>query len=134
MKAAIFDRFLYCREPGLPRIIHNSRRAGDRVDRHATDTCDAPQLFFDPVSAEDREQVANFERGSCHECLFPRLVSEVLLRTTATTCVFLDIGGVLLIDGWEHHARKRAATNFKLELAEMEDRHHLIFKRTRRAS
>ena len=34
MKAAIFDRFLYCREAGLPRIIHNSRRAGDRVDRH----------------------------------------------------------------------------------------------------
>jgi hypothetical protein len=52
---------------------------------------------------------------------------------TAMTCVFLDIGGVLLIDGWDHHARKRAA-NFKLELAEMEDRHHLIFKRTRRAS
>jgi putative hydrolase of the HAD superfamily len=41
--------------------------------------------------------------------------------------VFLDIGGVLLSDGWDHHARKRAATNFKLELAEMETRHHLTF-------
>jgi len=27
----------------------------------------------------------------------------------------------------DHHARKRAAANFKLELAEMEDRHHLTF-------
>jgi putative hydrolase of the HAD superfamily len=42
--------------------------------------------------------------------------------------LFLDIGGVLLTDGWDHHARKRAATNFKLELAEMEDRHHLTFE------
>ena len=42
--------------------------------------------------------------------------------------LFLDIGGVLLSDGWDHHASKRAATNFKLELAEMEDRHHLAFE------
>ena len=48
-------------------------------------------------------------------------------KTTAITCVFLDIGGVLLTNGWDHHARKRAATNFKLEWAEMEDRHHLTF-------
>jgi putative hydrolase of the HAD superfamily len=48
-------------------------------------------------------------------------------KPTAITCVFLDIGGVLLTNGWDHHARKRAATNFKLELAEMEDRHHLTF-------
>ena len=48
-------------------------------------------------------------------------------KVTAITCVFLDIGGVLLTNGWDHHARKRAATNFKLELAEMEDRHHLTF-------
>jgi putative hydrolase of the HAD superfamily len=48
-------------------------------------------------------------------------------NATAITCLFLDIGGVLLTDGWDHHARKRAATNFKLKLAEMEDRHHLTF-------
>jgi putative hydrolase of the HAD superfamily len=48
-------------------------------------------------------------------------------RATAITCLFLDIGGVLLTNGWDHHARKRAATHFKLNLAEMEDRHHLIF-------
>jgi putative hydrolase of the HAD superfamily len=52
---------------------------------------------------------------------------KTMKKATAITCVFLDIGGVLLSDGWDHHARKRAATNFKLELAEMEDRHHLTF-------
>ena len=48
-------------------------------------------------------------------------------KATAITTLFVDIGGVLLTDGWDHLARKRAATNFKLELAEMEDRHHLTF-------
>jgi putative hydrolase of the HAD superfamily len=43
------------------------------------------------------------------------------------TALFLDIGGVLLTNGWDHHARKRAAANFKLEWAEMEDRHRLNF-------
>jgi putative hydrolase of the HAD superfamily len=42
--------------------------------------------------------------------------------------LFLDIGEVLLTDGWDHHARRRAATNFKLKFAEMENRHHLVFE------
>jgi putative hydrolase of the HAD superfamily len=48
-------------------------------------------------------------------------------RATPITTLFLDIGGVLLTDGWDHHARRRAAKNFKLEFAEMENRHHLTF-------
>ena len=48
-------------------------------------------------------------------------------KATAITCVFLDIGGVLLTNGWDHNARKRAATSFKLDLAEMEARHSLNF-------
>ena len=48
-------------------------------------------------------------------------------RAIPITTLFLDIGGVLLTDGWDHHARKRAATNFKLEWAEMEERHSLNF-------
>ncbi len=48
-------------------------------------------------------------------------------RSKQITTLFLDFGGVLLTDGWDHHARKRAATKFKLDLAEMEDRHHLTF-------
>jgi putative hydrolase of the HAD superfamily len=48
-------------------------------------------------------------------------------HTRGITTLFLDIGGVLLTDGWDRHARKRAAGNFTLELAEMEERHHLTF-------
>ena len=48
-------------------------------------------------------------------------------RIAPITTLFLDIGGVLLTDGWDHHARRGAAKNFKLDLAEMEDRHHLTF-------
>ena len=33
--------------------------------------------------------------------------------------LFLDISGVLLTDGWDHHARERAAMNFGLELADV---------------
>ncbi len=46
---------------------------------------------------------------------------------TDITCLFLDIGGVLLTNGWDHAARKLAAAEFKLDLDEMEDRHHLTF-------
>jgi putative hydrolase of the HAD superfamily len=49
-------------------------------------------------------------------------------KSSLVTTLFLDIGGVLLTAGWDHHARKRAAANFKLELAEMNDRHHLTFE------
>jgi len=46
-------------------------------------------------------------------------------RSLPITALFVDIGGVLLTNGWDHHARKRAAVNFKLGLAEMEERHQL---------
>lgn len=49
-------------------------------------------------------------------------------KTVPVTTLFLDVGGVLLTDGWDHHARKRAALNFNLDLPEMEDRHHLTFE------
>ena len=37
-------------------------------------------------------------------------------NATAITCLFLDIGGVLLTNGWDHHARKRAATTLQAEV------------------
>jgi HAD superfamily hydrolase (TIGR01509 family) len=49
-------------------------------------------------------------------------------KSNAITHLFLDIGGVLLTNGWDHHARKRAATSFKLKWADIEARHHLIFE------
>ena len=39
----------------------------------------------------------------------------------------MDIGGVLLSDGWDHRARKRAVKRFKLEPVEMATRHQMIF-------
>jgi putative hydrolase of the HAD superfamily len=47
--------------------------------------------------------------------------------TVPVTTLFLDVGGVLLTDGWDHYARERAAMNFKLDLTELEYRHHLTF-------
>lgn len=49
-------------------------------------------------------------------------------KSTAITHLFLDIGGVLLTNGWDRHARKRAAEHFKIDLIEMEERHHLVFE------
>jgi putative hydrolase of the HAD superfamily len=43
------------------------------------------------------------------------------------TTLFLDVGGVLLTNGWDHHARRRAAKHFKLDWDEMEERHSLNF-------
>jgi putative hydrolase of the HAD superfamily len=51
-----------------------------------------------------------------------------MMSTIPITTLFLDIGDVLLTDGWDHQARKRAATNFKLAFAEMEERHHMTFE------
>lgn len=43
------------------------------------------------------------------------------------TTLFLDIGGVLLTNGWDHVARKQAAQEFYLDYADMEERHHLTY-------
>lgn len=43
------------------------------------------------------------------------------------TTLFLDIGGVLLSNGWDHHMREKAATLFQLDLTEMNARHALTF-------
>jgi len=44
------------------------------------------------------------------------------------TALFLDVGGILLNNGWDHIARRRAAKHFKLEWAGMEERHALTFE------
>ena len=49
-------------------------------------------------------------------------------RRFETTTLFLDVGGVLLTNGWDHHERRRAAKHFKLEWTEMEERHALNFE------
>ncbi|MFO0753867.1 MAG: HAD family phosphatase [Thermodesulfovibrionales bacterium] len=43
------------------------------------------------------------------------------------TTLFLDIGGVLLTNGWDRGSRRRAAETFGLDYTEMDERHHLTF-------
>jgi putative hydrolase of the HAD superfamily len=47
--------------------------------------------------------------------------------TSSITTLFLDIGGVLLTNGWDHNIRTRAAEKFSLDFNEMNERHHLTF-------
>jgi putative hydrolase of the HAD superfamily len=43
------------------------------------------------------------------------------------TTLFLDIGGVLLTNGWDHAARQSAAERFRLDFTDVEERHHLTY-------
>jgi putative hydrolase of the HAD superfamily len=43
------------------------------------------------------------------------------------SALFLDIGGVLLTNGWDSNARERACRTFGLDLDEFNERHHLTF-------
>lgn len=48
-------------------------------------------------------------------------------NTGSVTTLFLDIGGVLLTNGWDREARKQAAQVFNIDYSEMDERHHLTF-------
>jgi putative hydrolase of the HAD superfamily len=48
-----------------------------------------------------------------------------MIMTIAT--LFLDIGGVLLTNGWDRKARRLAGETFGLDFEEMNERHHLTF-------
>lgn len=43
------------------------------------------------------------------------------------TTLFLDIGGVLLTNGWDRHSRAKAIEEFNLDGEEVNERHHLSF-------
>ncbi len=49
------------------------------------------------------------------------------MTTKTITCLFVDIGGVLLTNGWDHRSRQRAAKYFHLNYRELEERHKVIF-------
>jgi len=55
-------------------------------------------------------------------------MAAMMKRTIPITALFLDVGGVLLTNGWDHQARRRVAKHFNLEWAEMEERHRLTFE------
>ena len=48
-------------------------------------------------------------------------------KSNPITTLFLDIGGVMLTNGWGHESRKLAAETFNIDFSDMEDRHHLTF-------
>ncbi|WP_223860368.1 HAD family hydrolase [Spirosoma validum] len=50
-----------------------------------------------------------------------------LTNKPSITTLFIDIGGVLLSNGWDRAARRLAAETFALDLADLEERHHLTF-------
>ena len=50
-----------------------------------------------------------------------------MTNSTKITTLFLDIGGVLLTNGWDHIMRRKAAETFGLDYEEMNERHHLTF-------
>lgn len=57
-----------------------------------------------------------------------RPADQTMTRKAAeVACLFVDIGGVLLTNGWDHAAHKRVAAHFALGLPELEERHNLTF-------
>ncbi len=46
---------------------------------------------------------------------------------TKTTTLFVDVGGVLATNGWDHKARALAAKTFDLDAKQMEERHKQTF-------
>jgi putative hydrolase of the HAD superfamily len=49
------------------------------------------------------------------------------MKAKPITTLFLDIGGVLLSNGWGSEQRNKAIAYFKLDGNEMNERHHLTF-------
>ncbi len=50
-----------------------------------------------------------------------RLTEGNATKVSEVRCLFVDVGGVLLSNGWDHDERRRAATHFQLGLAELEE-------------
>ena len=48
-------------------------------------------------------------------------------RPSDISVLFLDIGGLILTNGWDRAMRQRAAETFALEFDEMNERHNLTF-------
>jgi putative hydrolase of the HAD superfamily len=49
------------------------------------------------------------------------------MESPTVNVLFVDIGNVLLTNGWDHVSRRRAAEKFALDIDEMNERHHLTF-------
>lgn len=61
-----------------------------------------------------------------HKQLYPSSVTAGTHVTKITT-IFLDVGGVLLTNGWDSAARRAAVAKFGLDAADFEARHEVAF-------
>ncbi len=52
---------------------------------------------------------------------------QIEMKAEEIKTLFLDIGGVLLTNGWDRGGRQRAVEKFRLDGEEMNERHHLTF-------
>jgi len=52
---------------------------------------------------------------------------EMMMEKNRIKYLYVDIGGVLLTDGWVYEYRKLAAKNFDLNLKELDNRHNQAF-------
>ena len=50
-----------------------------------------------------------------------------MTQANSITTLFVDIGGILLTNGWDHHIRAQAAEQYGLDYDEMNERHHLTY-------
>lgn len=49
------------------------------------------------------------------------------MATPNITTLFLDIGGVLLTNGWDSAVRRKTAEHFGIDFEEMQSRHHITY-------
>lgn len=49
------------------------------------------------------------------------------MSPTSIQALFLDVGGVLLTNGWDRKSRQASAKSFSLDYADLEERHHLTY-------
>ena len=50
-----------------------------------------------------------------------------MMNQTPITTLFLDIGGVLLTNGWGRDSRRKVTKELQLDFSEIDERHHLTF-------
>lgn len=56
-----------------------------------------------------------------------RSLTGVLVAQSAIRALFLDVGGVLVTNGWDGGVRKKVAERFDLDSEEFKARHHMTF-------
>src|ERR1035437_1539879 len=104
----------------FPDVIVPSRRRSDEMA--STD--------FGCWSLDARRKEVEMARNaSCRrraEIMTPRTQAQAVASPIKT--LFVDIGGVLLSDGWGHKSRALAATEFGIAAEELEESHHQAFE------